>query len=83
MPSGTLGGNCWHSARAWLGEEHQMGRLDLARIQMGMTLTNRLEFVPGSIDPAANTNRDVLPYWVVWDTSAAAAGADALTAAPL
>lgn len=61
-----------------------MSRLDLARIQLGMTLTNRLEFVPGSIDPAAaDTNSDVIPYWVVWDTSAAAAGADALTAAPL
>ena len=60
-----------------------MGRLDLAHIQFGMTLTNRLEFVPGSIDLGANTNSDVIPYWVVWDTSAAAAGADAITAAPL
>ena len=60
-----------------------MSRLDLARIQFAMTLTNRLEFVPGSIDLAANTNRDVFPYWTVWDTSAAATGADAIPAAPL
>jgi hypothetical protein len=60
-----------------------MSRLDLARIQFAMTLTNRLEFVPGSIDLAANTNSDVFPYWTVWDTSAAATGADAIPAAPL
>jgi hypothetical protein len=42
-----------------------MSRLDLARIQFVMTLTNRLEFAPGSIEPAANTNSDTFPHWVV------------------
>jgi hypothetical protein len=42
-----------------------MSRLDLARIQFVMTLTNRLEFALGSIDVAANTNSDAFPQWVV------------------
>jgi hypothetical protein len=42
-----------------------MSRLDLARIQFVMSLTNRVEFAPGSIDPAANTNGDAFPYRVV------------------
>ena len=42
-----------------------MSRLDLARIQFVMSLTNRLEFARGSIDLAANTNCDAFPYWVV------------------
>jgi hypothetical protein len=46
-------------------EEHQMSWLDLARIQFVMTLTNRLQFVPGSIDLAANTNSDGFPHWLV------------------
>jgi hypothetical protein len=54
-----------------------MSRLDLARIQFGMTLTNRPELVPGSIDLAADSHSDVF-----WDKSAAAAGADAVSTAP-
>jgi hypothetical protein len=42
-----------------------MSRLDVARIQFVMTLTNRLEVAPGSIDLAANTNSDAFPHWVV------------------
>ena len=59
-----------------------MSRLDLPRIQFGMTLTNRPEFVPVSIDLAANTTSDVFPCRLAWDKSAAAAGADAVSTAP-
>jgi hypothetical protein len=59
-----------------------MIRQGLTRIRFETALTNRVEFERVSIDLAADTNSNVFPYWALWETSAAA-GAGAVSAAPL
>ena len=57
-----------------------MSRLDFARLQFGMALTNRRKFVPVSHRLPTSTNSHGFRHRVIWHE--AAARAEAVAAAP-